>query len=64
MVRPLCIEARLGLSEQPSANFAYAGRTAQFGAAPIVQLPNGIPDGGTALSRLPTKGNGGREKRT
>jgi hypothetical protein len=27
MVRPLCIEAPLGPSEQPSFNFAYAGRT-------------------------------------
>ena len=28
MVRPLCIEALLGPSEQPSSNFAYAGLSA------------------------------------
>jgi hypothetical protein len=31
MVRPLCIDARLGQSEQPSSNLAYARRTARFG---------------------------------
>jgi hypothetical protein len=63
MVRPLCIEARLGLSEQPSANFAYAGRTAQFGAAPIVQLPNGIPDGGPPSRACPPRETAGARMR-
>jgi hypothetical protein len=35
MVRPLCIEARLGLSEQPSSNFAYAGRATSISAAQL-----------------------------
>src|SRR6516165_3782766 len=47
MVRPLCIEAPLGQSEQPSSNLAYAGRTAPIRAGAF--LTESI--GGTALSR-------------
>src|SRR6516164_4886963 len=47
MVRPLCIEARLGQSEQPSSNLAYAGRTARIRSGAFLTKS----DGGTALSR-------------
>src|SRR5215475_9497558 len=58
MVRPLCIEARLGLSEQPSSNFAYAGRTTCFAGSLIVSAF--LTEFGGTASRGPPRGAGSR----